>query len=134
MAITACLAGEKEILEAILRHHQPSRDVVDVVHGASLLHWAAHRGDVAIVRMLLESQVCEVGVLDREGMVPLHYAAAAGREAAVALLIERGAEVDARAARSGATPLILAAGGGHHHCIACLLKHEANVNAADAGE
>lgn len=46
--------------------------------GMGLIHWAADRGDVAVVRLLLAAGV-DVNLLDEDGQTGLHYASSCGK-------------------------------------------------------
>lgn len=59
--------------------------------GLTLLHWAADRGDLDIVRYLVEVKKANLNSRDGEGQTPLHYAAACGYSNIVQYLIEAGA-------------------------------------------
>ncbi|XP_065220577.1 acyl-CoA-binding domain-containing protein 6-like [Planococcus citri] len=60
--------------------------------GLALLHWAADRGDLQIVRYLVEVKKANLNCLDSEGQTPLHYAAACGYPDVVQCLIDAGAD------------------------------------------
>ncbi len=59
--------------------------------GMSALHWAADRGEAAVVEALLRGGA-DRDAVDGEGQTALHYAASCGHARAVALLIEAGAD------------------------------------------
>ncbi|KAL6952094.1 hypothetical protein U1Q18_051914 [Sarracenia purpurea var. burkii] len=59
--------------------------------GLALLHWAADRGDLDIVRYLVEEKKANMDCLDNEGQTALHYAAACGYPTVVEYLINAGA-------------------------------------------
>jgi ankyrin repeat protein len=98
--------------------------------GLTALHWAAHNGDVGLVRALLD-RGARVGVATRiASYTPLHLAAQIGSGPIVELLIARGADVNATTL-TGATPLMLAAGAGDTDAIARLVAAGADVNARE---
>lgn len=65
------------------------------------LAWAAIRGDVEAVRLLLD-RGADLGARNGDGSTPLHSAAFLGRADVVELLLERGADAGAQA-QGGAT-------------------------------
>lgn len=60
--------------------------------GLTPLHWATDRGDLEIVRYLVEEKKANLNILDDEGQTPLHYAAACGYPDIVRYLIKAGAD------------------------------------------
>jgi len=88
---------------------------------------AASRGDLEVVRVLLDQQV-DVGQVDRSGATPLHLATNRGAAPVVALLLERGAAVDAREF-DGDTPLHNAAALGREQIAVLLLRAGADPRA-----
>jgi len=74
--------------------------------GCTPLHWAAHFGHEAVVRLLLENNA-DIEARDNDGRTPLHWAAARGHEAVVRLLLENKAYIEARD-NDGRTPLYYA--------------------------
>jgi len=83
--------------------------------GRTLLHVAVQRGDLDIVKLLLNSNV-DANVTDDEGCTPLHDLAGRGvlvdtlnSKDYVDLLVTHGADVNARN-KKGETPLFLAVG------------------------
>ncbi|XP_043203719.1 acyl-CoA-binding domain-containing protein 6-like [Amphibalanus amphitrite] len=59
--------------------------------GLRLLHWAADRGHVDIVRLLL-TRGATVDCRDADGQTPLHYAASCGHTEVARVLLEAGAD------------------------------------------
>lgn len=53
--------------------------------GETALHWAADRGHLAVLRLLLSSGA-DVNATDADGLTPLHYAALAEQQEAAELL------------------------------------------------
>lgn len=75
--------------------------------GLTLLHWAADRGHLPVVRYLVAELKTDVNCLDKYGQTPLHYAAACGYLDVCKFLVDSRAEV-AAADGEGLTPIDLA--------------------------
>lgn len=97
--------------------------------GATALHWAAYRGDAALVDLLLRAGAA-VDAGNRYGVAPLALAAARGYGAVVDLLRAAGADPNA-AQRGGETALMSAARAGDARSVAALVAAGADVNAAE---
>jgi len=63
-----------------------------VSEGGTLLHWAAGKGYLDIVKDLISLPSVRVDARDKEGKTPLYLAADNNRKDAVKLLLEKGAE------------------------------------------
>jgi ankyrin repeat protein len=74
------------------------------------LHWAAHKGHVDVIRLLLEKGA-NVNAQDKDRWTPLHWPAVRRDVDVVRLLLEKGANVNAQE-KDGWTPLHLEASGG----------------------
>jgi ankyrin repeat protein len=85
------------------------------------LMWAAHRGHVGIVRVLLE-RGAGVNAVTGGGSTVLHLAAFRGHREVVDLLLRYGAEASRRNAW-GATPLMTASIMGHLCVVRSLVQH-----------
>ncbi|XP_046983414.1 BRCA1-associated RING domain protein 1-like [Schistocerca americana] len=83
--------------------------------GWTALHWAASRGDVEVVRLLLEAGAA-VDARDKDGWTPLHCAAAYRQAEVVAALLDAGADRGATGS-GGETPLDLATQPGYRHLM-----------------
>jgi ankyrin repeat protein len=81
------------------------------LHGASPLHWAAHRNAVELCERLIRLGADVNGSATDWWRTPLAWAADAGSAEAVELLLNRGADVN-RDAVAGTTALHAAAMGG----------------------
>lgn len=75
-------------------------------NGETLLHKASFRGNVQMMKFLVEAGL-SIASVDTGGFTPLHEAARGGQYAAAAYLIEIGAKMDARTS-NGKTPEDLA--------------------------
>lgn len=81
---------------------------------ASLLHWAAERGDAPMLSILLGSpftraEDVNAGTDEDRGNTPLHAACARGRIVTTRMLLEHPyTDVNMRRASDGLTPLMLA--------------------------
>lgn len=62
--------------------------------GLSLLHWAADRGSLDIVKYLIQSLKADINIKDVDGQTPLHYAASCGHSDVVKYLLEKGANAN----------------------------------------
>ena len=95
------------------------------------LHWAAERGDVEVVEVLVHAGAA-VDAATRIGhYTPLHVASTVGQTAVIERLIKAGADVTAATSTSGVTPLHLAAASGSPAAVAALLDHGADVDARE---
>ncbi|KXX79505.1 Histone-lysine N-methyltransferase EHMT1 [Madurella mycetomatis] len=88
---------------------------------------AAERGDVATVKVLLETGA-NIEAQDSDGKTPLILATMNRHEAVVELLLEKGAQVNVCCDSGRYTPLLIAASHGHLALVKLLLergaKHE----------
>ncbi len=103
---------------------------IDTVDG-SLLHQAARRGDLELVRSLVE-RGADPKAGDENDWTPLEEAARNGHLEVVRFLVEHGARLRPVAPGStllpGSTPLHEAALGGHLDVVSFLVEHGADPN------
>lgn len=92
-AMSALDAGNYQGLAAWLDRGGDLHSRAD--NGETLLHKAAHRGHLHIVKALLKRGLT-VNVTDKGGFTPLHEAARAGQFLVAAYLMEHGAEPEIR--------------------------------------
>jgi ankyrin len=97
--------------------------------GATALHWAAHRDDLAIADLLIRSGA-RANVANDLGATPLHLACTNRSAAMVERLLAAGA--DARAALlNGETVLMTCARAGSAAAVKAVLARGADVNAKE---
>ena len=96
------------------------------LEGPTPLHWAARRGDVAMIKVLLGAGA-DVCIQDEQGETPLHWAASAGQAEAINELVAAGAFVGAKNRDDMATPMHLAARARQVIAVEALLAAGANV-------
>mmetsp|Transcript_35947 Transcript_35947/g.49898 ORF Transcript_35947/g.49898 Transcript_35947/m.49898 type:complete len:238 (+) Transcript_35947:281-994(+) len=99
--------------------------------GNLVLHWAAHKGNVEIVKMLLKVTK-DVNFPNNMGNTPLHYAAINCKVEAAKLLLEAGADPN-KANENGQTPLHGAAGVGSPRMIRILCEHMLSTSKVPKG-
>ena len=97
--------------------------------GATALHWAAHRDDLAIADLLIRSGA-RANVANDLGTTPLHLACTNRSAPMVERLLAAGANASA-ALLSGETVLMTCARAGDAAAVKALLAHGADVNAKE---
>ncbi len=95
-------------------------------------HSAASRGNLRLLRMVIEEGKCRVDDGDPNGDTPSHLAAAAGKVACLQWLVDYGADVSLRNC-AGQTPLDIARKSNQIECLAILVSGEAEEG-DDVGE
>lgn len=98
--------------------------------GMTALHWAARRGDIEMVRMLIAAGGNVRAITRLGNYTPLILAAEAGHAQAIDALVAAGADVKGTTA-SGVTPLMLASASGQVEAVKTLLARGADVNVAE---
>jgi ankyrin repeat protein len=103
--IRAAKNGDLATVKAILATDPSALNAVDK-EGSTLLHCAAWKGHVELVRLLLDAgaPINATSQNSHYGTTPLHAAAHANNRAVAQMLIERGADLKAKNL-SGRTPL-----------------------------
>lgn len=115
-AIRALLAKQADI-------NAPQAD------GATALHWAVYRDDVALAKLLIGAGA-NVRAANRDGVTPLSLAATAGNADLIAILLGAGADPNEKQP-FGKTALMLAARNGNPAALTALLDRGADVNAKE---
>ncbi|KAK2092649.1 Ankyrin repeat domain-containing protein 53 [Saguinus oedipus] len=103
--------------------------------GFTAIHFAAQRGKLACLQVLIEEYKFPVDLLTKDSQTPLHLVIHRDNTS-VALpciyyLLEKGAALNVRTC-NGSTPLHLAAREGLLDCMKVLVQSGANVHAQDA--
>ena len=96
----------------------------------SLLHLAAHGGDLEIVATLLKHDL-DVDQVDRDGRTPLHFATMKTHRGAARLLLEHGAAIDPTD-HDGRTVVHLAAEKNDAQLLQLVLGRAPRLDIADA--
>ncbi|TMW69794.1 hypothetical protein Poli38472_001950 [Pythium oligandrum] len=130
--LAAVRGGQREALERLLGTGVQVENVVDE-NGDSLLHVAATRGVVAVVRVILDTDG-GMSLLEKpnnDGKTPLHSACSVNKNAeVVAELLGRGANGNA-VDNESRTPLHLACQAGARDMVESLVKHGVELNYLD---
>jgi hypothetical protein len=131
--IHAAHTGNLDDLEMYLRRYEIAQVLgvtCAVQTGRTLMHYAAKKGDLALLEKLLDHGA-NINIGDNLWATPLHVAAAEGQKEAVAYLVKRGATID-MADDTGWQPISAAAQNGHHDTVELLLDLGARADAASA--
>lgn len=59
--------------------------------GLGLIHWSSDRGNVEVLKLILDTKHIDVDLRDSDGQTALFYSSSCGHKACVELLLERGA-------------------------------------------
>lgn len=93
---------------------------------------AAQKGDLDLLRELIESGKAKATDRDNDNVTPLHWAAINAHIPACRYLLEQGAEVDALGGELVATPMQWAARSGFIYVIQLLVAHNADPTICDS--
>jgi uncharacterized protein len=128
--IQAVKSRDVETVRALLKQRPASIDVNAAPgDGATALHWAAHRDDLAIADLLIRSGA-RTNAANDLGATPLHSACTNRSAPMVERLLAAGANASA-ALLSGETVLMTCARTGDARTVKALLAHGADVNAKE---
>ena len=100
------------------------------VDGATALHWAVYRDDLAMADLLIKAGA-KVGAPNREGTTPLFMAALYGDPAMIEKLLKAGANAKERGP-NGETTVMFAARNGNPAAIKVLVAAGVDVNAKES--
>jgi ankyrin repeat protein/thiol-disulfide isomerase/thioredoxin len=127
--ILAARTGNVAIVQALLK---TGADVnaQEGANGDSALMYAAVRGNIPLVRVLLDAKA-QVRLKDAVGQTALHLAARNGEIEVMELLLAAGADPLAEDSRFLGTPLHHAVIGGHADAVLWLLRHGCPVSLRD---
>ena len=121
-------AGDLQRVRVLLKEKAANVNTKEA-DGSTALHFAANRGDFAIVDALLTAGA-DVKAANRYGVTPLSLACIGGNATVVERLLKAGADPNTRTA-GGATGLMTAARTGVAEVLMALIKSGANVNAVE---
>ncbi len=122
----AAIHGRDEVFHLLFA--PPTAHEINV-YGQSLLHLAAHGGNLAILETLLE-HFSNVDPQDDEGWTPLAFATRNGQPEAVALLLAHGASIEHRN-KQGTSVLHLAGGSYEPQLLQHFVQHDVDIDLAD---
>ena len=122
----AAYYGKPEVFQLLF---EPDQAQEINAEGQSLLHLAAHGGDLEILQTLIP-HFPEIDPTDHKGWTPLFYAIKDAHTAAVALLLQHGASVQHRA-NDGTTPLHRGASCRDSRILQQFLQQEVDVDLTD---
>jgi len=127
--IDAVKARDVDAVRGLLKA-QPAPDVNAAAgDGATALHWAAHRDDLAIADLLIRAGA-RASVANDAGATPLHLACTNRSAAMVERLLDAGANPNA-ALLNGETVLMTCARTGDAGAVTALLRRGAAVDARE---
>jgi uncharacterized protein len=127
--IDAARKNDTEAVKALVSQHVPVNAAQG--DGATALHWAAHRDNLAMADLLLRNG-SKANAANDDGATPLYLACTNRSAAMVERLLAAGADANARLL-NGETVLMNCARTGEAKAVKALLVHGADVNAKEAG-
>ncbi|XP_065069319.1 uncharacterized protein LOC135694483 isoform X2 [Rhopilema esculentum] len=103
--------------------------------GNTALHFALTYKNTGVVSILLDSQECNVDIINKAGYSPIMLAALAGFDSKtdkyVMQRLLRAGDINAKNRETGQTPLMFAVSRGHAGMVDLLLDAGAEINEAD---
>jgi len=115
--------SESDDKEAFMQQHD--------VGGHTLAHWAAKRGDMDLLELLISKGAPYLDPsTDDVAMCPIHWACTEGRLEVVRFLVDKGVSINC-VDGSGCTPLLIAAQYGQADVAAYLIKKKADTSILD---
>ncbi|XP_078541809.1 ankyrin repeat domain-containing protein 29 isoform X2 [Lissotriton helveticus] len=93
---------------------------------ANAAFWAARKGNLALLQLLLNSGRIDVDCRDSSGATALYFAAQQGHDDVVNFLFQAGASTEFTT-KDGGTALLAASQNGHVRVVETLLKNGANI-------
>lgn len=105
--------------------------VLTMQGGHTLAHWAAKRGDMEVLELLISKGAPYLEPSEDEvAMCPIHWACTEGRLEVVRFLVDKGVSINC-VDGSGCTPLLIAAQYGQSDVAAFLIKKKADTSILD---
>uniref|UniRef100_A0A7M4FPW3 Ankyrin-1 n=1 Tax=Crocodylus porosus TaxID=8502 RepID=A0A7M4FPW3_CROPO len=95
-------------------------------NGITPLHIASRRGNVIMVRLLLD-RGAQIETRTKDELTPLHCAARNGHVRIAEILLDHGAPIQAKT-KNGLSPIHMAAQGDHVDCVRLLLQYNAEID------
>lgn len=83
--------GNTKKLEALLKNVDPNELNSLDENGLSLIHWASDRGNLEILKVILNIKGIDINLQDSEGQTAVFYASSCGHKTCVQLLLDHGA-------------------------------------------
>ena len=112
----------KQLLKGGVEVNEPQGD------GMTALHWAAERGNIELVEVLIYAGANLMAGTRIGQYKPLHLAAKKGNAGVIKILLDAGIDPNIKTTNSGSTALHLASASGHIESVISLLLAGAQVN------
>lgn len=80
----------KELLQSI--ESKEELNSLDDVCGMGLIHWAADRGNLEALQLILSQKDIDINLVDGEHQTALHYASSCGHKSCISLLLKHNAD------------------------------------------